>query len=221
MAVTEAEERATRREDRPTTRLLLAHRMKPARDRAVVRAFLRALGVAFTEAEIVAPVEAPIDVRFRQAHLHLRDLFDHQRGRDWQEKETWVHQARALADGGDPRSPAVEGEFAGVVPHVTGARGRSLDPARLALGVGVVSALRDGAVCGERRADLSAHDDRQAVTAMEQHRHPVRKGKELNPRSGGARRNGRAFASSHRQRRWLTRWRRTPTAGVAYRSATD
>jgi len=65
MAVTEAEEHATRREDRPTTRLLLAHRMKPARDRAVVRAFLRALGVAFTEAEIVAPVEAPIDVRFR------------------------------------------------------------------------------------------------------------------------------------------------------------
>ena len=44
MAVTEAEERAIRREDRPTTRLLLAHRMKPARDRAVVRAFLRALG---------------------------------------------------------------------------------------------------------------------------------------------------------------------------------
>ena len=121
MAVTEAEEHATRREDRPTARLLLAHRMKPARDRAVVRAFLRALGVAFTEAEIVAPVEAPIDVRFRQAHLHLRDLFDHQRGRDWQEKETWVHQARALADGGDPRSPAVERDLAGVVPHVTAA----------------------------------------------------------------------------------------------------
>jgi len=121
MAVTETEEHATRREDRPTTRLLLAHRMKPARDRAVVRAFLRALGVAFTEAEIVAPVEAPIDVRFRQAHLHLRDLFDHQRGRDWQEKETWVHQAHALADGGDSRSPAVDGDLAGVVPHVTAA----------------------------------------------------------------------------------------------------
>ena len=121
MAVTEAEERATRGEDRPTMRLLLAHRMKPARDRAVVRAFLRALGVAFTEAEIVAPVEAPIDVRFRQAHLHLRDLFDHQRGRDWQEKETWIHQARTLADGGDPRSPGVERDLTGVVPQVTAA----------------------------------------------------------------------------------------------------
>jgi hypothetical protein len=119
MAVTEAEERATWREDRPPTRLLLAHRMKSARDRAVVRALLRVLGVAFAEAEIVAPVAAPIDVRFRQAYFHLRELFDHQRGRDWQEKETWVHQAHALADGGDPRSPTVERDLVGVVPHVT------------------------------------------------------------------------------------------------------
>lgn len=121
MAVTEVEERTTRREDRPTTRLLLAHRTKPARDRGVVRALLRALGVAFADAEIVAPVEAPIDVRFRQAHFHLRDLFDHQRGRDWQEQEPLVHQARALADGGDSRSPVVERELAGVIPHVTAA----------------------------------------------------------------------------------------------------
>ena len=121
MAVTEAEDRAAGREDRPTTRLLLAHRMKPARDRTVVRALLRALGLAFAEAEIVAPVAAPIDVQFRQAHFHLRELFDHQHGRDWQAKEPWVHQARALADGGDPRSLAVERDLAGVVPHVTAA----------------------------------------------------------------------------------------------------
>jgi Putative endonuclease, protein of unknown function (DUF1780) len=115
MAVTVAEDRAP-------TRLLLAHRMKPARDRAVVRALLRALGVAFTEAEIVAPVAAPIDVRFRQAHFHLRDVCE-QRGRDWQEKETWEPQARGLADGGDPRSSAVERDLAGVIPHVTAALG--------------------------------------------------------------------------------------------------
>ena len=107
-------------EDRAPTRLLLAHRMKPARDRAVVRALLRALGVAFTEAEIVAPVAAPIDVRFRQAHFHLRDV-DEQRGRGWQAQEPWGHQARALADGGDPGSPVVEGDLAGVIPHVTAA----------------------------------------------------------------------------------------------------
>jgi hypothetical protein len=77
--------------------------------------------MAFAETEIVAPVEAPIDVRFRQAHFHLRDLFDHQRGRNWQAQEPWIHQTRALADGGDPRGPVVEGDLAGVVPHVTAA----------------------------------------------------------------------------------------------------
>jgi Putative endonuclease, protein of unknown function (DUF1780) len=119
MAVVAAEEHATVREDRAPTRLLLAHRMKPARDRAVVRAFLRALGVAFAEAEIVAPVEAPIDVRFRQAHFHLRDVHEYQRGRDWQEQATRVSQGRALVDGGDPGCPAAERDLAGIVPHVT------------------------------------------------------------------------------------------------------
>ena len=73
MTAVEAEDRAAVREDRPRPRLLLAQRMKPQRDRAVVRALLRALGVAFAEAEIIAPVEAPIDVRFRQGQFHLRE----------------------------------------------------------------------------------------------------------------------------------------------------
>src|SRR2546428_12825792 len=59
MLVTEAEDRAAVREDRTQPRLLLAHRFKPARDRAVVRTFLRTLGVACAEAELVAPIEAP------------------------------------------------------------------------------------------------------------------------------------------------------------------
>jgi len=121
MAGTAAEERVTVREEHASSRLLLAHRMKPARDRAVVRALLRALGVAFAEAEVVAPVEAPIDVRFRQAHFHLRDLCDHLRGRDGKEQDTQGHQARVLADGGDPRGPAVGLELAVVVPHITAA----------------------------------------------------------------------------------------------------
>ena len=71
---------ATVPEDRTWPRLLLAQRMKPQRDRAVVRALLRVLGVAFAEAEIIAPVEAPIDVRFRRVQFHLRELGDHPRG---------------------------------------------------------------------------------------------------------------------------------------------
>ena len=71
MAAIETEDRATVPEDRTWPRLLLAQRMKPQRDRAVVRALLRVLGVAFAEAEIIAPVEAPIDVRFRQVQFHF------------------------------------------------------------------------------------------------------------------------------------------------------
>src|SRR5262245_64160715 len=96
----QVEDRATVREDRPWPRLLLAQRGKPQRDRAVVRAFLRALGIAFAEAEVVAPVEAPIDVRFRQAQFHLRELCDHPRGCAWQENDTRGHQVRTLADRG-------------------------------------------------------------------------------------------------------------------------
>ena len=60
MPAIEAEDRATVREDRTRSRLLLAHRMKPQRDRAVVRAFLRTLGVAFAESEVIAPhVQGP------------------------------------------------------------------------------------------------------------------------------------------------------------------
>jgi hypothetical protein len=104
-----------------STRLLLAYSMKPARDRAVVRALLRALGVAFAEAEVVAPVEAPIDVQFRQAQFHLRALCDHLRGRDGKEQDTQGHQARVLADEGDPQSPAVGLELAMVIPHIAAA----------------------------------------------------------------------------------------------------
>jgi len=119
MAGTAAEVRATVREDRAPTRLLLAHRSKPARDRAVVRALLRALGVTFADAEIVAPVAAPIDVRFRQAHFHLRALCDHPQGRDGPEQDPRGHQAGVWADGGDPRGPAVGRDVAVLVPHIT------------------------------------------------------------------------------------------------------
>jgi hypothetical protein len=118
MAVTVAEDRARGREDRTPTRLLLAHRMKPAHDRAVVRTLLRALGVTFADTEIVAPVAAPIDVQFREAHFHLRELRHHSHGHDGQAPDTRGHQARALADGGDSWGPAVGRECAGIVSQV-------------------------------------------------------------------------------------------------------
>src|SRR6266851_357716 len=121
MAAIEAEERTPVREDRPRVRLLLAQRMKPQRDRAVVRALLRVLGVAFAEAEIIAPVEAPIDVRFRQAQFHLRELGDHPRGWAWPVQDTRVPQTSTRAHSGDLRTPAVGMERAVGIAHVTAA----------------------------------------------------------------------------------------------------
>ena len=119
MAAIETEDRATVSADRPRPRLLLAQRMKPQRDRAVIRALLRVLGVAFAEAEIIAPVEAPIDVRFRQAQFHLRELCDHPRGCAWQEDDSRVHQASTLVDRGDLHHPAVRMDLTARIAHVT------------------------------------------------------------------------------------------------------
>jgi hypothetical protein len=121
MAAIETEDRATVPEDRPWPRLLLAQRMKPQRDRAVVRALLRVLGIAFAEAEVIAPVEAPIDVRFRQAQFHLREPVDHPRGLTWQEHDKRVHQASTLADRGALRNPAVGMDLKVGISHVTAA----------------------------------------------------------------------------------------------------
>ena len=114
MAVIAAEERAQ-------TRVLLAHTSKPERDRAVLRAFLRALGVAWTDAELVASVEAPIDVRFREAQFHLRELRDHPRRRDGYEPDRGVHQGHACADGRDPHGLTEGRAYAVILPHVTAA----------------------------------------------------------------------------------------------------
>ncbi len=121
MPATDAEDRAAVWENCPQPRLLLAHRLKPARDRAVVRTFLHTLSVAFAEAELVAPVEAPIDVQFRQAQFHLRELRDHPWGRDGTAHARRVPQTRARPDGGHRGGQAVGMEHAVLVPHLTAA----------------------------------------------------------------------------------------------------
>ena len=108
-------------EDRPRLRLWLAQRTKPQRDRALVRAFLRVLGVTCAEAEIIAPVEAPIDVRVRQAQFHLRELCDHPHRCVLHAYDTRVHQARLLADRGDFRHPAMGIDRTVSVSHIAAA----------------------------------------------------------------------------------------------------
>jgi|SRR5215467_1660868 len=106
MVTIETEDRATAPQDRHRPRLLLAQRMKPHRDRAVVRALLRVLGVACADAELIAPVEAPIDVRFRQAQFHVRELCDHPRRCAWHEEDSRGQQARTRAASEDLHHPA-------------------------------------------------------------------------------------------------------------------
>ena len=157
MAVLAAEERAQ-------TRVLLAHTRKPERDRAVLRAFLRALGVAWTDAELAAPVEAPIDVRFGDAQFHLRALREHPRGCEGHEPVE-VPQRQACAHGGAPHDRTAGRQGAVLLPYVTavlaphaawyGARCTGLDAlvcveacpcvlAPPALGTGVAALPRQG-----------------------------------------------------------------------------
>lgn len=121
MPATEVEDRAAGRQDHAQPRLLLAHRLKPARDRAIVRTFLQTLRVTFAEAEIVTPAEAPIDVQFRQAQFHLRELRGHLCGRDIPEHDLRVHQSCALPDAGHQGGQAVGATLAMLVSHLTAA----------------------------------------------------------------------------------------------------
>ena len=106
MTAIATEERAIVSAERPRPRVLLAHRLKPQRDRAVIRALLRGLGIAWADAEVIAPVEAPIDVRFRQAQFHVRELGDPPGGCAWHAEDSWGPQARTHADRGDLGHPA-------------------------------------------------------------------------------------------------------------------
>jgi hypothetical protein len=106
MTTIATEERATVSAECPRPRVLLAHSLKQQRDRAVIRALLRGLGIAWEDAEVIAPVEAPIDVRFRQAQFHVRELGDPPRGCAWHAEDSRGLQARTRADRGDLRHPS-------------------------------------------------------------------------------------------------------------------
>jgi hypothetical protein len=63
----------------------LSDKCKPERERAVVRAFLRCIGVTFAESEIVAPASEPADVSFREARFQVREIMQQgrRRGDEW------------------------------------------------------------------------------------------------------------------------------------------
>jgi hypothetical protein len=87
------------REHAAETRLLLSNPLKPERERMVVRAFLRCLGVAFADNGIVASTEEPVDVHFRAARFQIMEIVgDRRRGKEWAEREQLYLAAETVAD---------------------------------------------------------------------------------------------------------------------------
>jgi hypothetical protein len=86
------------------TRMFLSNKMKPERERSVCRAFLRALGVSFSDVELVAPTVEPADVTF-----------------EWKNNEKQYAEAQSIADLIQPYSPPVSITLESLVPEVTAA----------------------------------------------------------------------------------------------------
>jgi hypothetical protein len=104
------------------TRAFLSNKMKPERERSVCRAFLRALGVSFTDNELIAPTIEPADVSFRQLRFQVRELLrGRKRGDDWRSKQAQYTEAQSVADLLQPYSPPIAISRKSLVPEVTAA----------------------------------------------------------------------------------------------------
>ena len=80
-------------------RTFLSNAQKLQRERAVCRAFLRTLGLRFSDREIIAPCEEPADVCFRDARFQVRDhLAGRRPGDDWKQRQTRWDKARRISD---------------------------------------------------------------------------------------------------------------------------
>lgn len=78
----------------------LSSELKPERERAVCRAFLRCVGVSFADEEIVAPSTEPVDVSFRDARFQVREVMEEgrRRGDEWKLRQTRWNRARSMDD---------------------------------------------------------------------------------------------------------------------------
>jgi Putative endonuclease, protein of unknown function (DUF1780) len=87
------------RADAADSRSLMSNPRKSERERMVVRALLRCLGVPFEDREIVAGEEEPIDVAFRAARFQIRDIVgDRKRNKEVAEREQLYRDAKNIAD---------------------------------------------------------------------------------------------------------------------------
>ncbi|MCB0831868.1 MAG: DUF1780 domain-containing protein [Bacteroidetes bacterium] len=120
MCKTESEYFNSLRNHASDTCVFLGNKMKPERERSVCRGFLRAVGVAFEELELIAPTEEPADVAFRTARFQIREILEpeRKRGDEWKKKEAKYAKATSLAVLLEPYSPPVAIELHILVPEI-------------------------------------------------------------------------------------------------------
>jgi hypothetical protein len=95
------------REYADRARRLFSNPQKPERERMVVRAFLRCVGEAFEDGEIIPSREEPIDVIFRAADFQIMEIVgDRKRGLDWRRRQDRYRDAQRLADVLEPYTPS-------------------------------------------------------------------------------------------------------------------
>lgn len=82
---------------------LLSNAQKPERERMVVRAFLRCEGIPFSDDEIQAGKEEPVDVVFRSARFQVTEVLGgRKRGLVWRQRQRRYQAARRVTDLREP-----------------------------------------------------------------------------------------------------------------------
>lgn len=101
------------------TRELLSNAKKPERERMVVCAFLRCVGVQFSVEEIKASSNEPVDVVFRAAQFQITEILgDRKRGLVWREREDRYKTAKQLSDLLEPSGSPEPISFGEVSPMI-------------------------------------------------------------------------------------------------------
>lgn len=120
MCKTETEYLENLRKHATDTHVFLGNEAKPERERSVCRAFLRTIGVAFEEPELIAPTNESADVAFRTAQFQIREILEpgRRRGDDWKKREKIYSEANSLAELSEPYSPPTAVKLHILVPEI-------------------------------------------------------------------------------------------------------
>jgi hypothetical protein len=100
-------------------RTLFSNSQKPKRERMIVGAFLRCIGVPFSGDQIQTSTEEPVDVIFRQARFQVMVILGGRKpGKEWREREKRYQTAEPLSDFLEPWTSSVPMTFDEVARNV-------------------------------------------------------------------------------------------------------